>query len=139
LTELREISDPSGAAGKTFLVRRLRTLDDYHGCVRLQKLVWGEHWPDLTPSSILLVAEKIGGIVAGAFNDQGAMVGFVFAMAGYREGERILWSDLLAVDPTWRSRGIGTRLKLFQREEALQLGSERSSGRSTLWWPETPA
>jgi predicted GNAT superfamily acetyltransferase len=90
--------------------------------VRLQKLVWGEQWPDLTPSSILLVAEKIGGIVAGAFDDQGAMVGFVFAMAGYREGERILWSDLLAVAPAWRGRGISTRLKFFQREQGLQLG-----------------
>ncbi len=122
MTELRDAPDPPGAAGKTFSVRRLHTLDDFQGCVRLQKLVWGEQWPDLTPSSILLVAEKIGGIVAGAFDDQGAMVGFVFAMAGYREGERILWSDLLAVSPAWRGRGIGTRLKLFQREQGLQLG-----------------
>jgi predicted GNAT superfamily acetyltransferase len=121
LTELRDASDPSATAGITSTVRRLHTLDDFQGCVRLQNLVWGEHWPDLTPSSILLVAEKTGGIVAGAFDDRGAMVGFAFAMAGYREGERILWSDLLAVSPAWRGRGIGTRLKLFQREEALQL------------------
>lgn len=122
MTEWRDVSDPHGAVGKTLSVRRLHTLDEFQECVNLQKLVWGEHWQDLTPTSILLVAEKIGGIVAGAFDDQGTMVGFVFAMAGYREGERILWSDLLAVGPAWRGRGIGTRLKLFQREEGLRLG-----------------
>jgi predicted GNAT superfamily acetyltransferase len=125
LTGSRDLSDPPGASGKTLAVRRLHTLVDFQGCVRLQKLVWGEHWPDLTPSSILLVAEKTGGIAAGAFDHEGAMVGFAFAMAGYREGERILWSDLLAVGPGWRGRGIGTRLKLFQREEALRLGVGR--------------
>jgi chorismate synthase len=128
LTKLWNVADPPSATGKALTVRRLHTLVEFQGCVRLQKLVWGEHWPDLTPSSILLVAEKTGGIVAGAFDDQGALMGFTFAMAGYREGERILWSDLLAVDPVWRGRGIGTRLKFFQRAEALMLGV-----RKILW------
>ena len=42
------------------------------------------------------------------------MLGFVFGMTGVQEGRLVHWSDLLAVRPEARDRGIGRRLKLFQ-------------------------
>jgi predicted GNAT superfamily acetyltransferase len=105
-------------------VRRLESLAEYSACVRLQEETWGKGFPDLVPTSILLVTQKIGGIVAGAFDEHGAMVGFVFGMAGYKNGRPIHWSDMLAVVPSWRNAGVGTRLKLFQRAEVLKLGVE---------------
>jgi predicted GNAT superfamily acetyltransferase len=50
------------------------------------------------------------------------MVGFTLAIAGYRDGLPFLHSHMTAVLENYRDRGIGRRLKLFQREDALQRG-----------------
>jgi predicted GNAT superfamily acetyltransferase len=112
---------PRGERGKV-LIRQFSTFEDYLACERMQEDTWGKGFHGLVPSSILLVSQKIGGIAAGAFDAKGSLIGFVFGMVGYREGKRIHWSDMLAVDPGWRDSGIGTQLKLFQREEAKELG-----------------
>jgi len=112
---------PRGERGKV-LIRRFSTFEDYLACERLQEDTWGKGFHGLVPSSILLVSQKIGGIAAGAFDGKGTLIGFVFGMAGFREGKPIHWSDMLAVNPGWRDSGIGTQLKLFQREEAKKLG-----------------
>ena len=111
-----------GEGDKNLLIRRLTTLEEYQACVHLQEITWGRAYPDLVPTSILLVTQKIGGIVAGAFDISGTLVGFVFGMAGYRHGRPIHWSDMLAVHPDWRDSGVGTQLKFFQRAEVLKLG-----------------
>jgi len=120
------------AAHSSVTIRRLRTSAEYEECVRLQREVWGDGFPDLVPPSILLVSQKIGGLVAGAFDEHGALVGFTFALNGFKQGERILWSDMLAVRAGWRGCGIGTRLKKFQREEALKEGIRR------IYWTFDP-
>jgi len=108
-----------------FTIRRLQTLEELLMCVRLQEETWGQGFPDLVPTSILLVTEKIGGLVAGAFDALGAMIGFVFGMPGLKEGKPIHWSDMLAVVPMWRGTGVGTALKLYQRAEVMKLGVEK--------------
>jgi chorismate synthase len=113
---------PRGERGK-ILIRLLSTFGDYLACERLQEETWGRGFRGLVPSSILLVSQKIGGIAAGAFDMDTSLIGFVFGMAGYREGKPIHWSDMLAVHPGWRDAGIGTQLKLFQREEARKRGA----------------
>ena len=112
---------PRGTRGK-ILIRRLSTFEDYLACERLQEETWGRGFRGLVSSSTLLVCQKIGGIAAGAFDRKGLLIGFVFGMAGYRDGKPIHWSDMLAVNPEWRDAGIGTQLKLFQRDEARKLG-----------------
>jgi chorismate synthase len=106
--------------------------EDYLACERLQEETWGRGFRGLVASSTLLVCQKIGGIAAGAFDMNGTLIGFVFGMAGYREGKPIQWSDMLAVHPEWRDAGIGTQLKLFQREEA------RKCGASEICWSFDP-
>jgi len=103
-------------------IRRLETNDEYVACLDLQKLTWGEGFVDLASPAILKVGQRLGGVTAGAFDRWGKLVGFVFGLTGYRDGEPVHWSDMLAVRPEWRGSGVGKRLKLFQREEVMRLG-----------------
>ncbi len=103
-------------------IRRLQTNDEYLACLELQKLTWGEGFVDLASPAILKVSQRLGGVTAGAFDRWGKLVGFVFGLTGYRDGEPVHWSDMLAVRPEWRGMGLGKSLKLFQREEVIKLG-----------------
>ena len=76
------------------------------------------------PATILYVAQKVGGITAGAF-DRDELVGFVFGISGVDNGELIHWSDMLAVRATYRNKGIGERLKQFQRDTLVRRGVAR--------------
>jgi predicted GNAT superfamily acetyltransferase len=77
---------------------------------------------------MFLVAESIGGQVIGAFDDRGsggdAIVGFAMSLPGYRDGRPYLHSHMLAVLPEYRNAGLGRRLKLAQRDDALARGIE---------------
>ena len=71
------------------------------------------------------VDAEAGGIAAGAFAADGRIVGFVYGLTGVRDRQVFHWSHMLAVDPEARDLGLGTRLKLYQRELLLPLGVER--------------
>jgi predicted GNAT superfamily acetyltransferase len=100
-------------------IRSCSTLPEYKECVRLELLTWGV---DITvPSAIFVVAQHTGGQIIGAFSD-GKMIGFTLAMAGMRGTEIFLHSHMTAVLPDYRDKGVGRRLKLFQRQDALKRG-----------------
>ena len=94
-----------------------------HACVALQKEVWGFTDIELVPLRLFVVAEKIGGQVMGAFEGQD-MVGFAFAVPGFRNRHAFLYSHMLAVRKDHRNSGLGRRLKLFQRDDAIARGFE---------------
>jgi predicted GNAT superfamily acetyltransferase len=50
------------------------------------------------------------------------MIGFTLALAGLHEKTSYLHSHMTAVLDNWRDRGVGRRLKLFQRDDALGRG-----------------
>lgn len=104
------------------VVRKCSGLEELHDCVALQKEVWGFADVELVPLRMFVVAEKIGGQVIGAFLEKG-LVGFAFAVPGSR-GHSYLYSHMLAVREDFRNAGLGRRLKLFQREDALVRGFE---------------
>ena len=72
---------------------------------------------------MFVVAEKVGGQVMGAFEGRD-MVGFALSVPGTRSGHVYLHSHMLAVRKDQRNSGLGRRLKLLQREEALDRGIE---------------
>ena len=104
-------------------IRLCHGLDELNACVALQKEVWNFSDYDLVPLRLFIVAEKIGGQVIGAF-DAAEPVGFVLSIPGTRDGKAYLHSHMLAVRESYRNAGIGRRLKLFQREDALAHGLE---------------
>lgn len=89
--------------------------------VELEFLVWEFGERDVVPSQMYVVAAKIGGQTLGAFVGD-KMAGFVLAYPGIRDGRPYLHSHMAAVLPEFRDLGIGRRLKLAQREDALARG-----------------
>jgi predicted GNAT superfamily acetyltransferase len=101
-------------------IRHCHDLPEFQQCFELQRAVWGKTELDV-PLPLFVIAAETGGQVLGAF-DQGKMVGFTLAIAGYRDGLPFLHSHMTAVLENYRDCGIGRRLKLFQRDDALQRG-----------------
>ena len=117
---------PSGTP--SIELRALGSTADYAACVELQLATWGRGFAEAVPGSILKICQKVGGVAAGAFDPGGTLLGFVFGLTGVRGGRLIHWSHMLAVAPGARDLGLGTRLKLFQRDLLLPLKVE-----SVLW------
>jgi predicted GNAT superfamily acetyltransferase len=105
------------------VIRRCEGLDELRACVALQKEIWNFSDADLVPLRMFVVADKIGGQVMGAF-DGSQMVGFALSVPGTHYDGVYLHSHMLAVRNEHRNGGLGRRLKLLQREDALARGIE---------------
>jgi len=103
-------------------VRALTTQPEFEDAVRLQKEIWGFKDIELLPMRLFIVATKVGGQAFGAY--EGArMVGFCLAIPGLKAGGKsYLHSHMLGVIPEYRDKGVGRRLKLKQREDAIERG-----------------
>jgi predicted GNAT superfamily acetyltransferase len=106
---------------KQIRIAPVTKLADFEQCVEVQLAVWGYSDNDLVPKRVFIVAERIGGQVLGAY-DGNKLVGFAMALPGYRDGKPYLHSHMLAVLPQYRNTGLGRRLKLAQRGDALERG-----------------
>jgi predicted GNAT superfamily acetyltransferase len=107
----------------TIELRHCKEITEFQACVGLQREVWNFADADLIPVRMFVVASKIGGQVIGAF-DGPTLVGFALSIPGARNGHTYLHSHMLAVRETYRNGGLGRRLKLAQREEAITRGFE---------------
>jgi predicted GNAT superfamily acetyltransferase len=107
----------------SIVLRRCHGIEEFHACVALQKEVWNFTDAELVPLRMFVVADKVGGQVMGAF-DGSVMVGFALSVPGTRSGHVYLHSHMLAVSKDYRNAGLGRRLKLLQREDALARGIE---------------
>jgi predicted GNAT superfamily acetyltransferase len=112
-------------------IREVSDLEGYRQCLRLQGATWGRGFIDLVPGSMLMIAERTGGLVLGAFVGQ-RMIGFVFGFAGWKGDLKIQWSDMLAVRKSYRNLQIGLRLKLRQREILRRRGVQE------IYWTFDP-
>jgi predicted GNAT superfamily acetyltransferase len=104
-------------------IRSCHELEEFRACLELQKQVWGFTDAELVPLRMFVVAAKIGGQVIGAYQGR-ELVGFALAVPGARAGHPYLHSHMLAVRESHRNSGLGRKIKLFQREDALARGFE---------------
>jgi predicted GNAT superfamily acetyltransferase len=100
------------------VVRKCTTLAEFEACVALQREVWGEEDLEIEPVTGFIVASETGGQVLGAF-DGARLVGYTLGLIGYRNGVIFLHSHHTGVHHDYRDRGVGRKLKLLQRDEAL--------------------
>lgn len=134
----RSLDSPHPVAGylsrMSPTIRELRTHDEYLACLELQETTWGDGGPfrEAVGPAMLLVPQKIGGITAGAFAEDGRLVGFVYGLTGWRDGRTVHWSHMLAVAPDCRDRDVGRQLKEYQRAQLREAGVER------MYWTYDP-
>jgi predicted GNAT superfamily acetyltransferase len=107
----------------SIVIRLCHDLEEMRACVALQKEVWNFSDADLIPLRMFVVADKIGGQIIAAFRGR-EVVGFGLSIPGYRDGRSYLHSHMLAVRQAYRNAGLGRRIKLFQRVDALARGFE---------------
>jgi len=110
------------AAGELAVIEDLATEAQFREAVHVQEIIWGFSHIDLLPVRFFVVASKIGGQVFGAYAG-GRMVAFCLAIPGLKpDGKVYLHSHMLGVLPEYRDSGLGRRLKMHQKEDALARG-----------------
>ncbi len=123
-----ERARPSVDTCPEVVIRPFAGQQEYRQCVQLQRDTWGPSFAELVPPALLQVTQKMGGIAAGAFDKSDRMVGFVYGLTGMYGDRLTHWSHMLAVSKEWEGRGLGQRLKAYQRSRLLDLGIE-----TALW------
>lgn len=107
------------------------TIEHFKECERIQQEIWGGDPIEVVPSHLLVTAQRHGGLVLGAFDTSGHMVGFLFGFPGRVFGgsperhENAQWqhcSHVLGVVPAWRRQGVGFQLKVTQRAWMMEQG-----------------
>lgn len=99
--------------------RPMTAVEELDEAVEIQRKVWGFSDVEIVPSRLFMLAAKIGGQAIGAFDD-GRMIGFCLSIPGLkRDGKMYLHSHMLGVLEQYRDKGVGRRLKLEQRKDAL--------------------
>jgi predicted GNAT superfamily acetyltransferase len=112
--------------GLTF--RSLRTAEELAPLPPFEQRVWGGVG-ELVAVNMLVATISEGGMAIGAF-DGPELVGVVYGFATHEP--HVLHSHYLAVDPAWRSAGLGAELKQRQRQWCLD------HGRTAMRWTYDP-
>ncbi len=100
----------------------MRGAEELRACQALQRRAWGITEDGyVVPVATMASAQKIGGLVLGAFLGE-RLAGFSFAFLGRLRGSLVLYSQLTAVDPDLQGLSIGRQLKSEQRERAREMG-----------------
>jgi len=106
-------------------IRPITSIEECRQVAALERQVWGyTDAEDVVPPPVLIVSVKRGGILLGAFDETNAMKGFVYSLPAIKDGRLTQWSHMLGVVPEARGTGLGLRLKLAQRQQAIQLGAD---------------
>lgn len=107
-------------------IREVVREEDFLHIAEIQKVVWGFAPADVAAPHLIMLHQKLGGVVLGAFDREDRIVAFCYSFYGLMgKGERrtpIQWSHMLAVLPEYRGRGLGKKLKWKQREMILERG-----------------
>ncbi len=104
-------------------IRLLHTLDHCRSAAALERRIWGyEDGEDVIPPAVMVVSLKRGAVLLGAGAEDDALEGYAYAVPSVKDGRAGLWSQALGVVPEARGRGLGTALKMAQRQRALAAG-----------------
>jgi predicted GNAT superfamily acetyltransferase len=104
-------------------IRPLGSFEDYRKVLALEQEIWGyTSADDAVPVPIMVVTQKIGGLLLGAYDERDGLVGFVYSLPGVRDGRPFQWSHMMGVVEGHRNRGVGWQLKIEQRRAALAAG-----------------
>jgi predicted GNAT superfamily acetyltransferase len=106
----------------TIRFRKLTEKSELQALEALQAAVWSE--ASVIPLHMTLTLAKFGGLFLGAYDDD-KLIGFLYSVPGYSDGEPHLLSHMLGFLPEYRKQGLGVQMKWLQREESLRLGHRK--------------
>jgi len=109
-----------------FTYKIITEFDSLSDIVELQKIVWGEEVVTSLPQMVAAIHN--GGVVIGAFaKESNRLVGFCYGFAGFSNLSKkpYLCSHMMAIHSQYRNQGIGEKLKIKQREWAIEYGYEK--------------
>lgn len=121
---------------RDFQMRALESARDFQTAEEIQLETWGCGERDVVSASIFSVARNFGGQSLGAMDGK-RIVGFVLSFGAIEDGHACFHSHMVGVAHDYKNRGLGRRIKLAQREDALSRASIRSFGPSILCRSET--
>jgi predicted GNAT superfamily acetyltransferase len=106
-------------------IRDVQGAEELRACQDLQRRAWGITEDGyVLPVATMAGAQKVGGVILGAFDVERRLIGFAFAFLGRLQDRLILYSQLTGVHPAHQSTGVGRLLKFEQRRRARDLGLE---------------
>lgn len=104
-----------------YSIRVCGTFEEYSACIEIQRTVWQFSDLDITPLRSFVITKRSGGVTLGAFDESDRMLGFAHALAAFdSQRQPYYYSHMLAVEPGLQNAGIGAKLKLAQRDHALE-------------------
>jgi predicted GNAT superfamily acetyltransferase len=93
--------------------------EDFDAALELERTIWGYRDIDVDSRAILIIASRFIGQIFGAC-DGDRLIGM--ALAFYADKPACLHSHRVGILPEYQNQGIGYRLKLAQRDDALLRG-----------------
>jgi len=115
------------------VLRRAESPADYRACQEAQRQAWGIAEDGyVIPVATMVGANLHGGLVLGAFLEDGSAVAMSFGFLGRVEDRTCLYSQLTGVVPGRQSLGLGREMKLLQRDFA------RAEGLPLIAWAFDP-
>jgi predicted GNAT superfamily acetyltransferase len=103
-------------------IRECVTVDDFQQCIELERAVWKDDDIGIMPIRLYLISKACKAPTIGAFDQSGRLVGFLHTMLALVGRDVVYHSHLAAVIEGLRHKDIGYRMKLAQRQFALDAG-----------------
>jgi predicted GNAT superfamily acetyltransferase len=103
-------------------VRECVTVEDFDQCIQLERAVWNDDDIGIMPVRLYLLSKACNAPTIGAFDKSGRLVGFVHTMLALVGRHAVYHSHLAAVVEELRHKEIGFRMKMAQRERAMEAG-----------------
>src|SRR5690242_4177785 len=104
------------------IIRECASVGDFQQCIQLERTVWNDADIGIMPIRLYMISKACNAPTIGAFEISGKLVGFVHTMIALINQRVVYHSHLAAVLEGLRHKDIGYRMKLAQREHALQAG-----------------
>ena len=103
-------------------IRECVSVEDFRQCIELERAVWRDDDIGIMPIRLYLISKACKAPTVGAFDHTGKLVGFVHTMLALMGRQVVYHSHLAAVVEGLRHKDIGFRMKLKQRDFAIEYG-----------------
>lgn len=103
-------------------VRECVSVEEFQQCIALEREVWKDEDVGIMPIRLYMISKACKAPTIGAFDDTGRLVGFVHTSLALKGKNVIYHSHLAAVVEDRRHKDIGRRMKLAQRQYAIEAG-----------------